>query len=119
MPLEMQARRRDQHIVGISTDKIAIRAIFREEAPCLADWIGIHRQVGVTKFFLYNNFSTDNFREVLAPFANDGSVICMIAQLKLDNCGLTGTASNTIGAMRIGMPSSTSTSFCFAPTAVR
>jgi hypothetical protein len=52
----------------------AICAIFREEAPFLDEWISFHASVGATHFYLYNNFSTDNFREVLAPWVARGAV---------------------------------------------
>jgi hypothetical protein len=46
----------------------AICAIFREEAPFLDEWISFHVNVGAAHFYLYNNFSTDNFRETLEPW---------------------------------------------------
>ncbi len=75
LPLELRALWRDWRMAANPHREVAICAIFREEAPFLADWIAFHRHVGVSKFFLYNNFSTDNFREVVAPFVKDGSVI--------------------------------------------
>ena len=54
--------------------ELAICAIFREEAPFLNEWISFHIGVGVTHFYLYNNFSTDNFREVLASWLERGCV---------------------------------------------
>ena len=75
LPFYIRARRRDRNMSHENATDVAICAIFREEAPFLADWINFHKHVGVGKFYLYNNFSTDNFREVLAPFIADGSVI--------------------------------------------
>lgn len=74
-PLHLRAKWRDRQTAGNSAAGLAICAIFREEAPFLADWIRFHKHVGVSKFYLYNNFSTDNFRDVLEPFIADGSVI--------------------------------------------
>ncbi len=54
---------------------ICICAIFRDEAPYLKEWIEFHRLVGVQKFYLYNNFSTDNYKEVLQPYINEKIVI--------------------------------------------
>ncbi len=48
--------------------ELAICAIFRDEAPFLDEWISFHVGVGVTHFYLYNNFSTDDFGEALAPW---------------------------------------------------
>lgn len=49
-------------------------AIFRNEAPYLAEWIDFHRLVGVERFFLYDNGSDDGPQSVLAPYVADGSV---------------------------------------------
>jgi hypothetical protein len=49
-------------------------AIFRDEAPYLAEWIQFHRLVGVEHFFLYDNGSADGPDEVLAPFVDEGLV---------------------------------------------
>jgi hypothetical protein len=43
-------------------------AIFQNEAPYLKEWIEYHRMLGVEHFYLYNNSSTDNYKEVLAPY---------------------------------------------------
>ena len=75
LPFHVRARWRDRQMSHETAVDVAICAIFREEAPFLADWIKFHKHVGVGKFYLYNNFSTDNFREVLAPFVADGTVI--------------------------------------------
>lgn len=47
---------------------LAICAIFKNEAPYLKEWIEFHRLVGVEHFYLYNNLSTDNYKEVLKPY---------------------------------------------------
>ena len=54
--------------------ELAICAIFREEAPFLDEWITFHAGVGATHFYLYNNFSTDEFRTVLKPWIAGGLV---------------------------------------------
>jgi hypothetical protein len=53
---------------------LAACAIFRNEAPYLAEWIDFHRLVGVERFFLYDNASDDESRQVLAPYLAEGSV---------------------------------------------
>jgi len=53
---------------------LAICAIFRDEAPYLKEWIEFHRAVGVEKFYLYNNCSTDDFTTVLLPYVKKGIV---------------------------------------------
>ena len=41
-------------------NQFAICAIFKNEAPHLREWIAYHNSLGVSKFFLYDNGSTDN-----------------------------------------------------------
>ena len=53
---------------------LAVCAIYRDEADYLAEWVEFHRLAGVERFFLYNNFSQDNHREVLAPYVEQGIV---------------------------------------------
>jgi hypothetical protein len=55
-------------------DMLAVCAIFRDEAPFLDEWIRFHRGVGVTHFFLYNNFSSDDFGAALSPHIEAGYV---------------------------------------------
>jgi hypothetical protein len=47
---------------------------YRNEASYLREWIEFHRLVGVERFFLYNHTSTDDHREALAPYLDDGLV---------------------------------------------
>ncbi|MGH2979536.1 MAG: glycosyltransferase family 92 protein [Solirubrobacterales bacterium] len=54
---------------------LSIGAIYRNEAPYLREWIEFHRLVGVERLFLYNNESTDDHMEVLAPYVADGTVV--------------------------------------------
>jgi len=48
--------------------------MFRNEAPFLDEWLTFHHGVGVEHFYLYNNLSSDNFREVLEPWIREGLV---------------------------------------------
>ncbi len=52
----------------------AICAVFRDEAPYLAEWVEFHRLVGVEHFFMYDDRSGDAGREVLAPYVSEGLV---------------------------------------------
>ena len=55
--------------------KLAICAIFHDEGPRLKEWIDYHHDVlGINLFYLYNNNSTDNYREVLDPYIKEGLV---------------------------------------------
>ena len=53
---------------------LAITAIAKNEAPYIREWIEFHRLVGVEKFFIYDNESTDNLKEVLKPYIESGIV---------------------------------------------
>jgi hypothetical protein len=53
---------------------IAICTIFQNDAAYLKEWIEFHKVVGVEHFYLYNNNSADNFREVLKPYIKSGDV---------------------------------------------
>ena len=54
---------------------LAIGAIYRNEAPYLAEWIEFHRLVGAERFYLYDNESDDDHLEVLAPYVEEGLVV--------------------------------------------
>lgn len=53
---------------------LSVCAIYRNEGPYFREWIEFHRLVGVERFFLYNNESEDEHREVLAPYIHEGIV---------------------------------------------
>jgi hypothetical protein len=53
---------------------LSVCAIYRNEAQYLREWIEFHRLVGVERFYLYDNLSTDDHREVLAPYVEQGVV---------------------------------------------
>ena len=40
----------------------------------MKEWIEYHSLVGVEHFYLYNNNSTDHYREVLQPYVDNGTV---------------------------------------------
>ena len=48
--------------------KVSICAIFKDEASYLKEWLEFHKIVGVEHFYLYNNFSSDNYLEILTPY---------------------------------------------------
>jgi hypothetical protein len=73
-PFVLRARARDAVIDRRVRHELAVAAIFREEAPFLEEWLAFHSGVGVSHFYLYNNFSTDDFRDVLSPWIARGAV---------------------------------------------
>jgi glycosyl transferase family 92 len=54
---------------------LSLCAIYRDEADYFAEWIELHRLVGVERFFLYNNHSADHHEDVLAPYIEQGIAI--------------------------------------------
>lgn len=54
--------------------QLAVCAIFRDEASYLAEWVAFHSLVGVERFYLYNNSSTDDWRAALQPELEAGIV---------------------------------------------
>src|SRR5919198_6692821 len=48
--------------------------LYKDHAEYLREWIEFHRLVGVERFFLYDNESTDDHEEVLAPYVERGIV---------------------------------------------
>ncbi|WP_322517651.1 glycosyltransferase family 92 protein [Rhodopseudomonas palustris] len=73
-PMVWRARALDRAVAARDVPTLAVVAIFREEAPFLDEWLRFHEGVGVGHFYLYNNFSTDDFREVLEPWIARGLV---------------------------------------------
>ena len=54
---------------------VAICCIVKNEAPYIKEWIEFHLLVGVSMFFIYDNESTDNLKETLKPYIEDGIVV--------------------------------------------
>jgi hypothetical protein len=51
---------------------LAACTIYRDDADYLAEWIEFHRLMGVERFVLYDNGSTDHHLDVLAPYIDEG-----------------------------------------------
>lgn len=54
--------------------ELSIATIFQNDGPYLKEWIEYHRMVGVEHFWLYNDSSTDGWKEELQPYIKDGIV---------------------------------------------
>jgi glycosyltransferase involved in cell wall biosynthesis len=54
---------------------LAVCAIYRDEAPYMREWLEFHMLEGVERFFLYDNDSSDNHDEILAPYIEQGRVV--------------------------------------------
>lgn len=53
---------------------LAICAIIKNEASYIKEWIDYHLMVGVQKFYIFDNDSSDNVLSVLAPYIYRGIV---------------------------------------------
>ena len=53
---------------------LTICAIIKNEGPYLKEWIDWHLNLGVEKFYIYDNDSSDNTAEILAPYIKSGLV---------------------------------------------
>lgn len=54
--------------------KVTLCAIFKNEAPFLKEWILFHKLIGIEHIYLYNNYSEDNYEDVLTDFIKEGFV---------------------------------------------
>lgn len=54
--------------------RLSLCLIFKNEALFLKEWLDYHLTIGIDHFYLYNNNSDDNFREVLKKYIEDGTV---------------------------------------------
>ncbi len=54
---------------------LSICAIAKNEGPYFKEWLDWHIGQGVDKFYIYDNDSTDNTKEVLQPYIDSGRVI--------------------------------------------
>lgn len=53
---------------------VSITAIMKNEGPYIKEWLDYHILVGIKKFYLYDNESTDNTTEILKPYIKKGIV---------------------------------------------
>lgn len=57
--------------------RISVCLIFKNEAPFLKEWLDYHLAIGVDHFYLYNNNSDDDFKDVIDSYINNGVVTLM------------------------------------------
>ena len=56
-------------------DYISILATVKNEAPYIKEWIEYHRMIGVDRFYIYDNDSVDNIKDVLKDYIKSGIVV--------------------------------------------
>ena len=54
---------------------LSVLSIAKNEGPYIKEWIEYHKLVGIERFYFYDNDSTDNTKEILEPYINNGTVI--------------------------------------------
>ena len=54
--------------------ELAVCAVFKNEARFIKEWLEFYKLIGVQHFYLYDNNSTDNYKEILEPYIQAGNV---------------------------------------------
>lgn len=50
--------------------KVAACVMYKNEADFITEWLDYHILIGVEHFYVYNNLSTDNHKDVLKPYVD-------------------------------------------------
>ena len=53
---------------SIFMNEIGIVSSIKNESPYVDEWIKYHMAAGVTKFYLYDNESDDDLKDILNPY---------------------------------------------------
>src|SRR5436190_22744853 len=78
---------------------LAVCAMFQNEARFLKEWLEFNILIGVEHFYLYNNYSTDNYLEILQPYIDAGIVDCIgwpYSHEGFDENGILATANQIL-----------------------
>jgi hypothetical protein len=78
-------------------NKLSVMTIIRNEAPYIKEWLDYHKLVGVEKFYIYDNESTDNLKEILQPYIDAGEVIYRFVKTNKSNKGNYGYGIKPVG----------------------
>ncbi|NEN92823.1 MAG: glycosyltransferase family 92 protein, partial [Okeania sp. SIO3H1] len=54
---------------------LSLCAIMKNEGPYLREWLEFHKLVGVERFYLYNNNSTDRTLDIVRPYRENHEVV--------------------------------------------
>jgi len=69
------AKQLKEDLIKPFDDELSVVAILKNEAPYVREWIEYYRLVGATKFYLYDNDSQDNVKEVIRDYIESGIVV--------------------------------------------
>ena len=53
---------------------MSVACIIKNEGPYLREWLEYHKLIGVEHFYVYDNGSTDDTKEILQPYIDAGDV---------------------------------------------
>ncbi|MBA3816208.1 MAG: glycosyltransferase family 92 protein [Parachlamydiaceae bacterium] len=71
--ISLQAKQKNLHQKKYKYE-IAAVLMFQNESFFLKEWIEYHKLIGIEHFYLFNNSSTDNYKEILKPYITSGEV---------------------------------------------
>ena len=77
LPVKLHLKRRSENIRRKGYEKqnyISICTIFKNESHNLQEWIEFHKLIGIDHIYLYNNDSSDNYKEIIQPYIDNGFV---------------------------------------------
>lgn len=60
--------------IHIEDKKLSLVLIIRDEGNYIEEWLEYHLMLGISHIYIYDNESTDNTREKLAPYIENGQV---------------------------------------------
>ena len=61
--------------LGRAMVELAVCLCFKDSASYLAEWLAFYRAVGVDRFYLYDNGSTDDYRPIVEPYIERGLAV--------------------------------------------
>lgn len=70
----LSLKRRMKQVNTAPEHYLAVCAIAKNEGPYFKEWIEWHLKQGVEKFYIYDNESNDETKDVLAPYVESGVV---------------------------------------------
>ena len=73
---------------------LAVVAIMKNEAPYVKEWLDYHLLAGVDHFYIYDNDSPDNLKEILQPYVDAGIVTYTFYPGKAMQCAAYNDAVN-------------------------
>jgi hypothetical protein len=69
------AKQMKEDLIKPFDDELSIVTMLKNEAPYVREWIEYYRLLGATRFYIYDNDSQDNVREVISDYIDSGIVV--------------------------------------------